>query len=92
MLNHHTTEIAPFTITGSMQSIDHSFDWGVRGGIGFNSEHDKWNGFLQYTYFSTKGTKLASVEFGKGELEPSLELQIYIMVRSLVYMQIPEIN
>jgi len=67
---------------GSMKSIKHPFDWGIRGGVGCNLGHNKWNGLCRYTHFSTKGRKSLSAEEGKTTLIP-LQAAIVFMIPSI---------
>lgn len=43
------TNVIPWS--GQQKNISPSWDWGFRLGVGYNFDHDDWDGQIQYTYF-----------------------------------------
>lgn len=52
-------------LTGSLQNVNPSWDWGFRVGAGYNFEKDSWDGSVQYTYF--RGSSSASKSAGQND-------------------------
>lgn len=63
------TVAAAYPIAGQVQSTDFDWDWGLKAGIGYNFEHDEWEGQLLFTYFKTSETNSRALD-GGGSIIP----------------------
>lgn len=54
------TNFNPGTVVpmkGCLTSIDFRWNWGLRAGLGYNFAHDGWDIFLEYTWFTSRGSQ-----------------------------------
>lgn len=47
---------ASLPIKGRTKHMEFDWDWGLRGGLGYNFDHDGWDVRAQYTWFDTSGS------------------------------------
>lgn len=54
------TNFDPAVVTplkGCLKSIDFRWNWGLKVGLGYNIGHDGWDIFLEYTWFTSRGSQ-----------------------------------
>ena len=52
--------LATLPIKGRQKSMEFSWDWGVRAGLGYNFDHDGWDVKSLYTWWEANGSDSAS--------------------------------
>ena len=52
----YTRQSNSLLIKGRLKDIDFKWNWGLRAGLGYNVDHDKWDFKAQYTWFDTKAS------------------------------------
>ena len=48
--------IGTFPTKGRTENVNFNWDWGLRLGVGYDFNHDDWDGRLHYAFFNTNGS------------------------------------